>query len=232
MGNMSAERQVEGSLTDLADDSEGDSEVALVDALLDGREDAFVRLINLYSGSMLRLAMIYVPDRAVAEDVVQETWVGVLNGLRNFERRSSLKTWLFRILTNQARTRGKREARTIPFSDLSGADADGGEYAPDQGSFVPLDAPRWAGHWTSIPRSWNEIPEERLLSQETKAEIYKVIETLPPSQRQVITMRDVEGMRPEDISNILGITDTNQRVLLHRARSKVRLALEEYLQPD
>jgi RNA polymerase sigma-70 factor (ECF subfamily) len=200
----------------------------LVDSLRAGDESAFEMLIDRYHSSLLRLAMLYVPSRAVAEDVVQETWLGVLQGLARFEGRSSLKTWIFRILTNRARTRGQREGRSIPFSAVWNADDDPAEPAVEAERFLPPDHED-AGHWVSFPRNWDELPEERLLSQETRAQIQQAIDALPGSQREVITLRDVEGWASEEVCNMLGISESNQRVLLHRARSKVRHTLEQYL---
>jgi RNA polymerase sigma-70 factor (ECF subfamily) len=200
----------------------------LVDSLRAGDESAFEVLIDRYHSSLLRLAMFYVPSRAVAEDVVQETWLGVLQGLARFEGRSSLKTWIFRILTNRARTRGQREGRSIPFSAVWSADDDPAEPAVDADRFRPPED-KWHGGWVSFPRNWDELPEERLLSAETRAQIQQAIDALPDSQREVITLRDVEGWASEEVCNVLDISESNQRVLLHRARSKVRRALEQYL---
>jgi len=174
---------------------------------------------------MLRIALMYVSSRAVAEEVVQETWLAVFTGLERFEGRSTLKTWLFRILTNKAKTRGQREGRTLPFSALA-ADRDEEATAVDVDRFLGPDN-RHAGHWAAPPRG---VPEERLLAGEARAKIEAAIDALPPNQRTVITLRDVEGLSAEEACNILGVSETNQRVLLHRARSKVRAALEQYLE--
>jgi RNA polymerase sigma-70 factor (ECF subfamily) len=165
-----------------------------------------------------------VSSRAVAEEVVAETWLAVYTGLERFEGRSSLKTWLFRILTNKAKTRGQRESRTVPFSAL--ADGDEGETAVDVERFLGPDS-RHPGGWAAPPRG---VPEERLLAREARERIEAAIAALPPSQRTVITLRDVEGLSAEEACNILGVSETNQRVLLHRARSKVRAAFERYLE--
>ncbi len=188
-----------------------------VEALRAGDEATFERLVREYSPAMLRVAQLYVGSRAAAEEVVQDTWIGVLNGIGRFEGRSSLKTWIFRILTNIAKTRGQREGRSVPFSALGSGD--------DQA----VDPDRFAqdGQWASPPRSFG--PEERLLGRETLDVVERAIAALPPSQALVITMRDVEGFGAEETRNVLGISETNQRVLLHRARAKVRQALEDYL---
>jgi RNA polymerase sigma-70 factor (ECF subfamily) len=201
-------------------------------ALLAGDEAAFVALLDRYYAPMLRLAQVYVADRAVAEEVVQETWVGVFQGLAQFGGRSSLKTWIFRILTNQAQTRGKREARTVPFSALAARDADRDDPAVDPDRFNPADHARWPGHWATAPQSWAGAPEEQLLAQETRRYLKQALAGLPLAQRTVIIMRDVEGWDAPEVCNVLGITETHQRVLLHRARSKVRRALETYLTGD
>jgi len=180
----------------------------------------------------VRLASLYVADRSVAEDVAQEAWLGVLRGIQRFEGRSSLRTWILRILTNVVKTRGQREASSIPFSSLWDPDAEPAEPSVDPDRFLPPDHPQWPGHWQDPPRSWEAIPEERLLSGETRAHLERAIGGLPPSQREVITLRDVEGWSSDDVCSALGISETNQRVLLHRARSKVRRALEYYFNEE
>src|SRR5215212_2992223 len=164
-------------------------EQRLVDSLRAGDESAFETLIDRYHSSLLRLAMFYVPSRAVAEDVVQETWLGVLQGLARFEGRSSLKTWIFRILTNRARTRGQREGRSIPFSAVWAPESDAAEPAVDADRFAPPGSDA-AGHWISRPRDWEALPEDRLLAQETREQVQQAINSLPDSQREVITLRD------------------------------------------
>jgi RNA polymerase sigma-70 factor (ECF subfamily) len=201
----------------------------MVAALLAGEEAAFVALVDRYYAPMLRLTSVYVADRAVAEEVVQETWVGILQGLPHFAGRSSLKTWIFRILTNRAQTRGKREARTIPFSALGGSDDEGDEPTVDPSRFLPADHDRWPHHWATPPQSWAGAPEEQLLAQETRLYLKQALAMLPATQRSVIIMRDVEGWESAEVCNVLGITETHQRVLLHRARAKVRRALAHYL---
>jgi RNA polymerase sigma-70 factor (ECF subfamily) len=189
----------------------------IVKALRARDERAFAELMVMYNASLLRVALMYVSSRAVAEDVVQDTWIGVLNGIDRFEGRSSLKTWIFRILTNIAKTRGQREGRTVPFSSLERPGGDD-EPAVDPDRFL-------AGGWAAGPEPW---PDERLLAAETRRVVDLAIEELPPAQRAVISLRDVEGWSAEETRNALELTETNQRVLLHRARSKVRQALEDY----
>ena len=200
-----------------------------VEQLRSGNEAAFVTLIDRYASTMLRIAMVYVRAQAIAEEVVQETWMAVLEGLNRFEGRSSLKTWLFRILTNCAITRAQREGRSIPFSSLEDIDADHAEHAADPDQSMPADH-RWSGHWVSFPSNWQEKPEERLLSQETRVQLEKAIKALPPNQREIIILRDIEGWTSVETCDFLGISEVNQRVLLHRARSKVRAVLENYFQ--
>jgi len=198
----------------------------LVDALRAGDERAFTKLVQEYGPAMLRVARMFVSSRAVAEEVVQEAWLGVLKGLGRFEGRSSLKTWIFRILTNTAKTRAVREGRSIPFSALASDDDESGGVEPDR--FLGDDT-RFPGHWALPPQRWDAAPEGRLLADETLELIEREIAKLPPNQAIVVTMRDVEGFDAEDVRNVLDISETNQRVLLHRARSKLRRALEEYL---
>ena len=198
----------------------------LVAALRRGDEAAFGRLIDKYHASLVRLARAYVADRAVGEEVVQETWLGVIRGIDRFEGRSSLKTWIYRILTNTAKKHGVRERRTVPFSALLSGD-DGEDAGVDADRFLP-DGNLWAGHWASPPSSWGSGPEERLLAGEARGLIEATIATLAETQQQVITLRDVDGWSSEDVCNVLELTEVNQRVLLHRARAKVRQALENY----
>lgn len=201
-------------------------DLQLVRSLRDGDEAAFALLTREYHHALLHVAGIYVSSRAVAEEVVQETWLGVLQGLDRFEGRSSLRTWIFRILTNIAKTRAQREGRTLPFSALSRPDAVP-EPAVEPGRFRTPDDPAWPGHWSAPPQPWN-APEDRLLGGEVSAVVEEAIEQLAPTQRAVISLRDVEGWPADEVCNALGISETNQRVLLHRARSKVRRALEDY----
>jgi RNA polymerase sigma-70 factor (ECF subfamily) len=190
-----------------------DPDAELLTRLRAGDEDAFMELVDRYGPLMLRIALMYVPTRAIAEDVVSEAWLGVLKGLERFEGRASLKTWILRIVTNRARTRGARERRTVPLSSLEPA-VDPERFAPD-------------GGWLDPPAAWE--PEEQLLARETLDKVREAIAQLPPRQQEVITLRDIEGWEPEEVSRALDISDGNQRVLLHRARSKVRSALERYL---
>jgi RNA polymerase sigma-70 factor, ECF subfamily len=203
------------------------ADLELVARLLDGDEDAFASLVRRHHAAMVGVAMAYVGgDRAVAEEVAQDAWVGMLGQLGRFEGRSSLRTWLFRILVNTAKTRGQRERRSVPFSALAGPED---EPAVPPERFEPPGA-RWAGHWATPPRDWGELPEQRLESKETAAVVQRAIEELPGGQRAVITLRDVEGWASAEVCQLLGISEGNQRVLLHRARSRVRRALERYLE--
>ena len=203
-------------------------EPGLVQALQRGDERVFSAVMDLYSGSLLRLAMSFVPSRAVAEEVVQETWMGVLEGIGRFEGRSSFKTWLFRILTNRAKTRGTRERRYEPFG-LSGLDSDGDDGPSLEDSLFVTEG-SGKGHWADPPQAWEpDTPERALLSKECRTAIELAIDGLPEKQRQVITLRDVEGVSAEEVCNILSISETNQRVLLHRARTKVRHVLDPYV---
>lgn len=204
-------------------------DMALVQALRAGDEAAFATLVERYNGALLRLARMYVHDQAVAEEVVQDTWIGVLNGIDHFEPRASLKTWIFRILMNRARTSAKREGRSIPFSEAWESGGDPDEPAPDLDHFMASHGPdEPGGWWVSPPRNWGASPEQAILAAETRAHVAEAIVALPPQQREVITLRDVEGWSSSEVRNVLNISEINERVLLHRARAKVRQALERY----
>jgi len=192
-----------------------------------GDEEAFAELVRRYSPALLRLARMYVASQAVAEDVVQETWLGVLRGLERFEGRSAFRTWLFRILVNRAKTRGVREHRSVPFASL-GTGGDGGEDGDDGPT---VDPTRFVeeGAWASPPRRWEDDPELALESRELRRIAEEAIARLPERQRIVITLRDLEGLSSDEVRNALDLTETNQRVLLHRARAKVRQALENWI---
>ena len=199
-------------------------ETALLERLRAGDERAFEELVERHYPTMLAVARHYVSSRAVAEEVVQEAWLGVLNGLDRFEGRSSLKTWILRILVNTAKTRGAREARTVPFASLA---ADGDEPAVGPERFRGADDP-FPGHWRAYPGNWQRLPDEALGARETLGVVIAAIEQLPPPQRLVITMRDIQGCSSEEVCEALDVSEGNQRVLLHRARSKVRSALERH----
>lgn len=195
-------------------------DAAILAALRAGDERTFTALVEAYHPSMVRLATAYVPSFAVAEEVAQEAWLGVLNGIERFEGRSSLKTWIFRILTNIAKTKGVREQRSSPFSSFEGS----------SGDETGVDADRFAseGHWLLAPTGWGESPEAKLESNECQQVIRETMEALPVNQREVIRLRDVLGFSSEEVCNTLDVSETNQRVLLHRARSRVRQAVEAY----
>jgi RNA polymerase sigma-70 factor, ECF subfamily len=197
----------------------------LVAALRAGDEKAFRTVVREWHSSMLRVAQIFVPTRSLAEEVVQETWLRVLGALDRFEGRSSLKTWVFRILVNTAKTRAQREGRVVPFSSLHDP-ARIPEAAVEPERFLPDDHDRHPGGWSAPPRA---LPEERLVASETREVIAAAVEKLPANQRAVISLRDVEGWSADEVRNALDLSEVNQRVLLHRARAKVRSALEDYL---
>jgi RNA polymerase sigma-70 factor, ECF subfamily len=205
-------------------------ETTLVAALRNGDESAFVAVVDAYGPTMRRVARTFVRSDAVADEVVQEAWLGALRGLDRFEGRAALKTWLFRIVANIARTHAGREARSIPFSAFEReAEADEPVVSPDR--FQGPDG-RFPGGWVSFPIAWSSEPEAALLSAETRALIEATIATLPMGQRLVITLRDVEGWDADEVCSVLELTETNQRVLLHRARAKVRAAIEAYATKD
>jgi RNA polymerase sigma-70 factor (ECF subfamily) len=192
-----------------------------LEALRSGDEAAFRTLIQMHHGPMVRLAMTYVRDPGVAEEVVQEAWLVCLRSLDKFEGRSSLKTWIYGIVMNIARSRKRRESRILPFASLWQRD--------DSDSRRPtVEAGRFGrdGMWSSPPDSW---PESKVLSSETMLRVKAAIESLPMKQREVITLRDVAGLDADEVCGLLSISAENQRVRLHRARAAVRKMLEEYL---
>jgi len=197
-------------------------DLRLVAAIRAGDERAFRSLVERHNVAMVRLAGAYVPPGA-AEEVTQEAWIGVLKGLHKFEGRSSLKAWIFRILINCAQQRGSREARAVPFSAL---EDESQEAAVGKERFLDADHPRWPGHWVSYPETWSD---ERMISEETLAMVAKAMEGLPHAQREVMRLRDVEGWTSAEVCEALEISEANQRVLLHRARSKVRQTIEPYM---
>jgi RNA polymerase sigma-70 factor, ECF subfamily len=206
-------------------DAEQDDE-RVVARLRSGDEQVFAALVERHSPALLRVALAYVPSRAVAEEVVQETWIAVMRGIDRFEGRSSLKTWIFRILANVAMRGGSRERRSVPFAALAAAE-DTGEPSVDPDRFLPADHELYPGHWALMPTRW-PTPEEGLLSGETRAMIVAAIEALPKAQRTVIALRDIAGWSAEEVCAALELSAGNQRILLHRARTRVRAALEEY----
>jgi RNA polymerase sigma-70 factor (ECF subfamily) len=205
------------------------NDTALLARLRNGDEHAFVHLLDRYGGMMLRLALIYVPSRAVAEEVVHDTWLAIFQGLGQFDERLSLKIWILRILTPRAKTRGEREGCSVPFSSLEDENLDPAEPAVAAERFLPPDHERWPGHWSRVPQGWEALPEQQLLAQETRAYIDTTVVALPANQRIVITLRDIDGLSADEVCGLLMISERNQRVLLHRARSKIRAALEQYL---
>jgi RNA polymerase sigma-70 factor, ECF subfamily len=196
-------------------------ESALVERLRAGDRAAFADVIDRHGGALLRFARTFLKNEALAEEVVQDTWLAALDGLDGFAARSSLRTWLFTILANKGRNRAVREGRSVPWSALGGG---------EDGPAVDPDRFQADGQWKEAPGRWTEENPERLaLGAETRAAIEAAIASLPEPQRSVITLRDVEGLEAEEICRLLAITLTNQRVLLHRARTRVRQALETHL---
>jgi RNA polymerase sigma-70 factor (ECF subfamily) len=206
-------------------------ETELVAALRRGDRDAFARLVDELSPSLLRLAMAHVPSRAVAEEVVQDTWLGVINGIDRFEGRSSLRTWIYRILLNTARTRGRRERRTLPFSFFRRRFEEGGDEPAVEPERFQGRGGEQPGAWARPPVEWS-APEDRLATAEARQVMLEAIAALPPRQREAITLRDLQGLSAEEARNALDVSESNQRVLLHRARSKVRAALERYFEGE
>jgi RNA polymerase sigma-70 factor (ECF subfamily) len=201
--------------------SAGDDEHVLVQALRHGDERAFAAVVRRHHAAMVRVARLYVADRTAAEEVVQDTWAVVFASVDRFEERSSLKTWIYRILVNRARTRGEREHRTMPFCALERDDGP----AVDPSLFRD-------GAWATPPRPWTD-PERRLLNLEVREALRTALAQLPERQRAVVTLRDVEGLDAEEVAQLLGVSDGAQRVLLHRGRTKLRAALAGVLdEPD
>jgi RNA polymerase sigma-70 factor (ECF subfamily) len=198
----------------------------LLAALCRGDAAAFALLVDRHSPAMIRVALAYVPSRAAAEEAVQETWIAVMRGVARFEGRSSLKTWIFRVLTNIAMRSGARERRSLPFSALAEAE-DSGEPSVDPDRFLPADHDLFPGHWAIAPARW-PTPEEGLLAGETREVIAAAVAGLPEAQRTVIALRDIEGWSSDEVCEALEISAGNQRILLHRARSRVRNAIEAY----
>jgi RNA polymerase sigma-70 factor (ECF subfamily) len=201
-------------------------DLGLIAALRAGDEAAFAGLVRMYDRSLVRLARMYVSSDAIAGEVVQEVWLAVLMGLDRFEGRSSLRTWIFRIAANIAKTRGVRESRSVPVSSLAGDDEDGPSVDPSRFTTAPD-----GGAWASPVRPWGLDAAQIALDDEASARIREEIARLPEAQRIVMTLRDVHGLGSAEVSEALGITPGNQRVILHRARSKVRAALESYFAP-
>lgn len=195
-----------------------------LDVLRSGDEAAFEALIGRFHGPMMRLAMSYLRDRGAAEDAVQETWLTCLRTLDRFEGRSALKTWVFGILLNVARSRHRKESRILPFTSLFRRDT-------GEGRGPTVDQRRFGrdGLWSTPPDSWSNVPESKLLDRETIDQVKVAIEALPAKQREVVILRDVAGFDADEVCALLSISPANQRVRLHRGRAYVRKALEEYL---
>ena len=191
-----------------------------------GDHAAFRDLVTSNHTAMVRFASGYVPSTAVAEEVVQDTWIAVIKGIDGFEGRSTLRTWIFRILANQARTRGMRERRTVPASSLADELAEAEQPSVSVERFA---GPPGRGMWAQPPGRWSDQPEERLLISATFERFAETVTTLPENQRRVLVLRDVEGWTSEEVCELLELSEVNQRVLLHRARSTLRSLLEQEL---
>jgi RNA polymerase sigma-70 factor (ECF subfamily) len=200
---------------------------SLIEAAKAGDEAAFATLVDRYHASLVRVARMFVKDDQTAEEVAQDTWIAVLEGIDRFEGRSSFRTWLFTILSNRAKTRAVRDGKIVPFSAIASADAAApDDEAVDAERFLDAGHPRAPYHWAAKPEAWTE---DRVLADETLRLVHMAISELPMTQREVIRLRDVEGWSAEEVSEVLDISPGNQRVLLHRARAKVRNAIEGYL---
>ena len=206
-------------------------DAALVQALRDGDEAAFAGLVEELTGPLMRLALAHVPSRAIAEEVVADTWEAVITGIDRFEGRSALRTWIFQILLNKARTKGVREKRTLPFAYFRRRAEEGSDEPAVEPERFQGRRGEHPGHWARPPIDWGD-PSEVLASQAARDVMLKAIAGLPPRQREVLTLRDIQGYSAEEARNALGVSETNQRVLLHRARSKVRTELERYFESE
>ena len=195
-----------------------------VAALRTGDEDAFRTVVTALNPGLTRLARTYV-TQALAEEVVQETWAAVIISIDQFEERSSLTTWIYRIMLNKVRTLAPREAKILPFAAM-GHTSDGQHQSVDPDRLMAEGHP---GHWTTPPLAWQRLPDEQLEADETLKTITDAIKQLPPAQQEVVTLRDVQGWTADEVCNTLGISSVNQRVLLHRGRTTLRTVLEEYL---
>ncbi|MFN0060327.1 MAG: RNA polymerase sigma factor [Planctomycetota bacterium] len=202
-------------------------DTVLIAALRRRDEQAFETLLSTYGNALARTARRFVRSDAIADEVVQETWLGVLKGIDRFEGRSSLKTWIFTILMNTARTRGQREARNLTFSSLVLGEMSETEPLIDSARFQGSSG-EYPDHWEQPPSRWEEDPGDSILNEEMRAVVRTAMDELPPAQREVMSLRDLEDLSSEDVCQLLGISDSNFRVLLHRARSKVRARLERY----
>ena len=217
---MQPEAAIAPAATDVSDEQ-------TVAALRAGDERTFRDLFARSYPMMKRVARTYVASDAVAEEIVQETWMAIVTGIDRFEGRSALGTWIFSILTNQAKTHSAREKRTVPFSSVMASDA--GEPAVDPDRFQ-RDDEAWPGHWATPPRPWQK-PERRLLALDAREHLKAALAQLPDRQRLIVGLRDVDGQSAEEVCDLLGLTQENQRVLLHRGRSRLRAVLEEYVDP-
>jgi RNA polymerase sigma-70 factor, ECF subfamily len=205
--------------------SETTSDEAIVAALRAGDERIFRELFARTYPMMKRVARGYVGSDAVADEIVQDTWMAIVTGIDRFEGRSALGTWMFSILTNQAKTHSARERRAVPFSSVAPADVEGPAVDPDR---FQKDDEAFPGHWATPPRPWQK-PERRLLSLEARDQLKQALAQLPERQRLIVVLRDVEGLSAEEVRKLLDLSPENQRVLLHRGRSRLRASLEEYL---
>lgn len=209
-------------------DTTAEDETALVAALRAGDEEAFSALVRRHHSALRRVVRRYVPTDALADEVVQDAWLAVIKGLDRFEERASLKTWIFHIATNLAKTRGIRERRSVPFSGLAGNEPEDAAPAVAADRFQ-RDGEAWPGHWAVPPRPW-EDPDRRAQSLEAREVLRAAIGGLPALHQAVVTLRDVEGLPAEEVCALLELSAGNQRVILHRARSRLRASLEPYME--
>lgn len=219
--------QAESELLDSSSPPPTGEESRLLDGLRAGDESAFVELVDRYAGAMLRVARLYVRNESVAEEIVQEAWLNMFKAIESFEGRSSLRTWLFAILANCARKRLKTEGRSVPIASLGG---NTDELSVPEERFFPSTHPRWAGMWSTLVDAWDKVPDEELLGGEAREQLRSAVAVLPHRYATVFMLRDVEGWSSREVSDLLEISPENQRVLLHRARTRIRAALEDYFE--
>jgi RNA polymerase sigma-70 factor (ECF subfamily) len=204
-----------------------DPDAELLTGLRAGDERAFAELVDRHGAALLRHARAFVHSQAAAEDVLQEAWLAVVTGVAHFEGRALLRTWLYGIVANRARTRAVREQRSVPFSSLQRCETYDDARAAEPDRLLGPRHDRWPGHWAIAPDSWAALPEQQVESDETLALLAAAIDALPPAQREVVRLRDVEGWDAAEVCAAMAISDGNQRVLLHRGRSRVRVAIEQ-----
>lgn len=209
----------------------GDRDRALVDALRAGDESAFEGFVEAHGAAVMRTVQRHCHATSAWDDAVQEVWITFLGSLDRFAGRSSLRTWLLGIAIHQARNHGRREARSVPLSSLARDEASGDAPSVSPDHFRAADD-RWAGHWASPPAAWGSLGQTPALARELRERLQRAVDTLPTAQREVVVLRDIEGLDGPEVAEALGITEANARVLLHRGRARVRAEIESYVRGE